>query len=193
MKKVDPAVQAQVDAQLMEQGAFSPLEHLMGSGRLMYADYESWRRREIEFLDSVLMGNTARVQAEIEEAVAYARSIGLVEQPQEYSSWRTDGDPTSDKPLRISANLTLHRLIGTHYAPAQAAPQLDLFFDNPVVALANGIVQALSARNRAEAQRRLDHLYLQAPNHADLAAFDRLLTALGHIDQTIGDPSGELS
>jgi len=62
-----------------------------------------------------------------------------------------------------------------------------------VVALTNGIVRALSARNMGETQRQLDRLYAQAPNHADLAAFDRLLAALGHLDRPIDDPRQELA
>jgi len=69
---------------------------------------------------------------------------------------------------------------------------MDLFFDNPVVALTNGIVRALSAGNLGETQRQLDRLYAQAPNHADLGAFDRLLAALGHLDRPVDDPRQEL-
>ena len=80
---IEAELQAQVDAQLMEQGAFAPLDLLFNSGRLIYGDYEAWRRREIELLDDVLMGDRAKILAELERAAAYARSIGLVEQPQE--------------------------------------------------------------------------------------------------------------
>jgi hypothetical protein len=190
--KIDSALQAQVDAQLMEQGAFAALELLISSGRLIYSDYESWRRREIDLLDSVLMGNTEKIRAQLEETIGYARSIGLVEQEQEFYAWHTDAQASSDKPLRISADPKLHRLIGSRYIPARSAPQMDLFFDNPVVALTNGIVRALSARNMSEAQRLLDRLYAQAPNHADLAAFDRLLVAMGHLHHGIDDPGREL-
>ena len=65
MKNIDPALQAQVDAQLMEQGAYSPLELLIDTGRLTGADYESWRRRDIELLDSVFMGNKEKIRAQI--------------------------------------------------------------------------------------------------------------------------------
>jgi hypothetical protein len=64
---------------------------------------------------------------------------------------------------------------------------MDLFFDNPVVALANGITRALAARNLAESQRQLDRLYVQSPNHPDLAAYDQLLAALEGLDQPISD------
>ncbi|MEP7246906.1 MAG: hypothetical protein ABI885_24930, partial [Gammaproteobacteria bacterium] len=204
---VDVTLQAQVDAQLIEQGAFTTLELLLESGRLIYSDYESWRRGEIEFLDSVLMGNRDKIRGQVEQAIGYAKSIGLVEETQEFLPWveqaaasSSDTRPAastanrliSAKPLRISADAQLHRLIASRFAPAQSAPQMDLFFDNPVVALANGIVRALSARNIDDAQRQLDRLYAHAPNHADLASFDRLVTALGHLNEVVGDPQTEI-
>jgi hypothetical protein len=69
---------------------------------------------------------------------------------------------------------------------------MDLFFDNPVVALTNGIVHALTIRNLASAQRQLDQLYAQAPTHSDLAAFDQLLAALGHLGQPVEEPRQEV-
>jgi hypothetical protein len=184
---IDPALQAQVDAQLMEQGAFAPLDYLMDSGRLLYADYESWRRREIDSLDDVLMGDRDRTLAEISQAASYARGIGLVEQTQEFHSW--SADHTS---LRASADPQVHRALAARYAPAQSAPQMDLFFDNPVVALANGIARALAARDSGAAQQQLDRLYAQAPNHADLASFDRLSAALSHLQEPLADPAAEI-
>jgi hypothetical protein len=193
---VDTATQAQVDAQLLEQGAFAPLELLFNSGRLLYSDYESWRRCEIEFLDGVLMGNPDKIKAELEQAVSYARRIKLVEQTQELHAWHQSAAAPAgggDRPLRISMDTQLQRLIGSRYVRAQSVPQLDLFFDNPVVALTNGIVQALTTRNLVSAQRQLDQLYSQAPTHADLAAFDQLLAALGHLGHPVAEPRVELA
>jgi hypothetical protein len=189
---IETELQAQVDAQLMEQGAFSPLDLLFNSGRLIYGDYEAWRRREIDLLDDVLMGDRARILAEMERATAYARSIGLVEQPQEFASWGPDPASGASPPLRLSADPKLHRLIGNRYLPAQNAPQMDLFFDNPVVALTNGIARSLSARNAIESQRQLDRLYAQAPNHPDLAAFDRLVVGLDALHRPVADPAARL-
>ena len=188
---IDVALQTQVDAQLLEQGAFAPLEFLIDSGRLLHGDYEGWRRQEISHLDDVLMGSKEKIRAQLESAVGYARSIGLVEQPQTFYAWAADAAGGSE-PLCISADPQLQRLIAGRYVPAQNAPQMDLFFDNPVVALTNGIVRALSARNPDDTQRQLDRLYAQAPNHSDLAAFDRLQAALGHLDRPIDDPRREL-
>jgi hypothetical protein len=193
----DISLQAQVDALLLEQGAFAPLELLFNSGRLLYSDYESWRRRDLEHLDAALMGSSDKIKAELEQAVSYARRIGLMEQPQEFLPWHTEGTPQdgvrNDRPLRISNDPQLQRLIGSRYIRAQDAPQMDLFFDNPIVALTNGIVQALAARNLPDAQRQLDQLYAQAPTHADLPAFDQLLAALGHLGHPVEEPRDELT
>jgi hypothetical protein len=190
---VDIQLQTQIDTQILEQGAFAPLEFLIESGRLIHADYESWRRREINSLDDVLMGSKEKIRALLESAGSYARSIGLIEQRQTFYAWTSGAVDHGDEPLRLSVDAQLHRLISRRYVPAQNAPQMDLFFDNPVVALTNGIVRALSARNLGETQRQLDQLYAQAPNHGDLAAFDRLLAALGHLDRSIDDPRQELA
>lgn len=191
MIKIDSALQKQVDDQLLEQGAFTVLELLLASGRLAYSDYESWRRQEIEFLDGVLMGSPEKIRTQIEQSVNYARSIGLVEQQQEFTPWQTDA-PTSNKPLRISEQPQLQRLIAGRFIPAQQAPQMDLFFDNPVAALINGIARALAATNAADAQRQLDRLYEIAPTHSDLAGFDRLLAALNRLGHPIDDFQQEL-
>jgi hypothetical protein len=183
----DSALQAQVDAQLLEQGAFSPLQLLFDTGRLDYADYERWRRGEVAGLDEVLMGSVEKITTQLRAAAAYASRIGLVEETQAFSAWSTD------RALHISDTVALARLIGCRYAPRQQAPQMDLFFDNPVVALTGGIAAALSRRNLDEAQRQLDRLYAQAPNHANLTAFDRLLEAASHLERPIQDARGELA
>src|SRR6478752_4534244 len=92
---IETELQAQVDAQLMEQGAFSPLEMLFNSGRLIYGDYEAWRRREIDSLDDVLMGDPRKIADELERAAAYARRIGLVEQLQELTAWGETAGPNA--------------------------------------------------------------------------------------------------
>lgn len=191
MIKIDSALQKQVDDQLLEQGAFTVLELLLATGRLAYSDYESWRRQEVEFLDGMLMGNPEKIRAQIEQAVNYARSIGLVEQPQEFTAWQVEG-PGSSKPLRISPHADLHRLIAGRFIRAQQAPQMDLFLDNPVAALTNGIARALAAGDAADAQRQLDRLYELAPTHCDLAGYDRLVAALSHLGQPIEDVQQEL-
>ena len=100
---IDSAVQTQIDTQILEQGAFVPLEFLLDSGRLIHGDYEDWRRREIDSLDEVLMGSPEKIRAQLESATGYARSIGLVETPQTFYAW-TPGAVDHGEPLRISAD-----------------------------------------------------------------------------------------
>ena len=189
---VDAELHGQVDAQLMDQGSFSVLDFLMESGRLLPDDYERWRRGEIDALDAVFMGSTDKIRQQVEAVANYARTIGLVQQRQTFHAWRSDTQAVAE-PLQISADAALDALISARFVPAQNVPQLDLFFDNPVVTLTNGIVRALSAGNREESQRLLDRLYREAPNHADLPAFDRLLEALGHGAGRIDDTRRELA
>lgn len=184
---IDTELQGQVDAQLLEQGSFSMLDFLMDGGRLLVEDYERWRREEIGSLDEVLMGSGDKIRAELEELAGYARKIGLVQEQQSFQAGR------GEDPLRISADATLGGLIAARFVPAQNAPQLDLFFDNPVVALTNGIVRALSTGNHEAAQRALDRLYALAPTHADLPAYDRLLAAHAYRGRRIDTPRQTLT
>lgn len=185
-----PDLQAQVDALLLEQGAFAPLELLFATGRLLYTDYEAWRRGEVGRLDEVLMGRRESVRDELEHAAAYARGLGLLEQPQELGPARDAAGGT--RALRTSDDPRLATLLASRYVPARSAPQMDLFFDNPVVALVNGLAHALAAQDAAEAARQLERLYATEPNHPDLPAFDRLLAALSHCGSPIDDCPGEL-
>ena len=183
-------LQAQIDALLLEQGALALVELLFATGRLLYADYEAWRQGDVGSLDEVLMGRREAVREELEQAVAYARALGLVEQPTELT--RTRNTSIGAGALRVSDDPRLSALIVRRYVPAQSALQMDLFFDNPVVSLVNGLARAMAAGDAVEAGRLLDILYAKEPNHPELAAFDRLLEALDHSGRPIADCSLEL-
>lgn len=177
-------LQAQVDSLLLEHGAFAPLELLFATGRLLYADYEAWRRREIRVLDEVLMGSRESIREELEQSDAYARNLGLTQERQELDAAKA---PHESGALRISDDTRLAALLASRYVPVQSAPQMDLFFDNPVVALTTGIASALAAADATEATRQLDALYAKQPNHPDLPAFDRLLESLERFRRPVVD------
>ncbi len=189
MTRIDADLQAQVNAQLLEQGAFTQLELLLALGRLAYGDYESWRRGELEYLDDVLMGSPQNIRVQLEHAGLYARSIHLVEQAQEFHAWSDAAEPGR---LKVCRDPGLTRLISARYLPPQSVPQMDLFLDNPIAALTNGIAQALAAGQRQSAKLQVDRLYAQSPNHADLAGYDHLLSALDRLHQPLQDISGTL-
>ena len=176
-------LQAQVDSLLLEQGWFAPLELLFATGRLLQLDYDAWRRREVPLLDEVLMGDRNAIRMELEQSAAYARALGLTAEPQELHAAHAAAPGGA---LRISADARLAELLTSRYVRA-AAPQMDLFFDNPVAALTSGIANALDAGDAPEAARLLDALYAKQPNHPDLAGFDRLLDALARIDRPVTD------
>ncbi len=188
MSTVSADLQAQVDALLLEQGAFTPLEFLFATGRLRPADYAAWRRREIRVLDEALMGSRESIRAELEQSAAHARALGLQEEHQELGVPAPGAvgaaPPLSDDP-RLAA------LLACRYVPAQSGPQMDLFFHNPVVALTTGLAAALADGTAPEAARLLDALYAKEPNHPDLAAFDRLLESLERMHRPVRD-AGEL-
>jgi len=186
---IDTTLQSLVDTQLMEQGAFTSLELLLTSGRLVYTDYERWRRGDLEFLDEAFLGSPKRIRAQVESAVAYAKKIGLVEEAQTFNSWQAGGQ---DQVLKLSADDSLHQLLGLRLVSQQDLPQLDMFFDNPVVVLVNGIAGALARRTLDEAEAYLDQLYQQAPNNADLPAFDQLVDTLRRAGEPVADAVQEL-
>jgi len=182
-------VQSQVNGQLMEHGAFAPLELLIAIGRLAYTDYECWRMGALEFLDQALLGSPTRIRALLASAIAYAEKIGLVAEHQEFTAWNTAGQMTT---LKMSADEAMHKLLSLRFVAKQNTPQLDMFYNNPVVVLVNSVVDALVRRALNDAQHYLDRLYQQAPTHADLAVFDQLVEALRASDQAITNPQVEL-
>src|SRR5262245_29493052 len=108
MKTIDRELQAQVNAQLLEQGAFAPLELLFNSGRLAYGDYERWLRGEIESLDEVFMGSPEKIRAELEDAAAFAGSVGLAAEVREFHlSTSASATHVGGRRLRISADKRL--------------------------------------------------------------------------------------
>lgn len=52
--------QQAVDNLLREQGAYSPLELLLAEGRLIYGDYEAWRKGEQAYLESAYFSQRTR-------------------------------------------------------------------------------------------------------------------------------------
>lgn len=180
-----------VDRQLMEQGAFSPLEWLFSNGCLHYSNYESWRRGEFEYLDARLHGNYESILLRVKEAVDYAVAIGLIAQEQSYGLWH-HSEQQDLTMLRMSADDATHELLARRYIPARDVPQMDIFIDNPVVVLTNDLRMALGNRNITEATTLLGRLYEQSTNHPQLADFNRLLTSMQRLESPLTELKSEL-
>jgi len=156
---IEAELQAQVDAQLMEQGAFAPLD-LLFTRPLDLQRLRGVAASEVELLDDVLMGDPAKILAELEQAATYARNIRLVEQPQDFLRGgrnRAQASPCDQRPAGPAAP---HRLplpactkrTADGFVLRQSRRHLDQRYR-----------AALCARNATEGQRQLDRLYVQAP------------------------------
>lgn len=186
------AVEIEVDELLLEHGEYTPLELLLRSGRLMYADYEAWRDGELRFLDQTLFGDPAQVLQTLVEAEHYLERRGWRAELLEYRPWSRQAG-VGAPPLRFSAAADLDACFHRRYRRPADQPQLDLFTDAPGTALGNGIVRALEDRDPLESRRLLERLYDVAPDHPRLGALERLTEALEDPNGPVQDVGGELA
>jgi len=186
------AVEVEVDGLLLEYGEYTPLELLLRSGRLMYADYEAWRDGEVRFLDQALFGDPDQVQQMLVGAEQYLERRGWQAEPLEYRPWGPQA-AAGARALRFSAAAELDACFHRRYRRPADQPQLDLFTDAPGTASYNGIVQALENRDAPESRRLLERLYDTVPDHPRLGALERLTEALEDLDRPVRDAAGELA
>ncbi len=170
---IDKTIQAHVDLQVMELGMFTPLELLIRSGHLSRDDYERWLKVDIESLDEVLPLEHRELKSALQQSVQYATLIGLIEENQAVNA----GNGGGAMPRRMSADRDLERLITLRFRPPKR-PQADMFFDNPVTVLTNGMIAALAAADAVESRRQWRQLQLHAPDHPELAGFATLCSGL---------------
>lgn len=183
---MEAGIPESVDQLLLEQGEYLPLEFLLAQGRLMYADYETWRAGGV-VLDELLFGDRRQIVQDLAAAAAYAQALGLVAMPLSYTRWG------GADPLRVSQDPALSPLLHAGYQKPQDRPQLDLFMDNIGVGLVNGIAAALGRRDPAEAARLLEQLYRADPGHSRLGGLERLVDAALTLDVAVTDPGAEIA
>ena len=157
-------IEARVDALLMEQGVYDPIELLLAEGRLAYADYEAWRAREAGGLDERIFGDIERTREILESAADYAARLGLQSEHLSYIPW----GGTPGQTLACSRDPGLDQLLRTRYKRADDQPQLDLFMDSGATALVNDVIAALVGRDPGEAERALQRLSDAEPGHSRL-------------------------
>lgn len=184
--------ETEVDQLLLEHGDYTPLELLLRSGRLMYADYEAWRDGELRFLDQALFGDPAQVLEMLASAEHYLERRGWQAERLEYRPWGRQASAEA-RPLRFSATGALDARFHRRFRRPEDQPQLDLFTDAPGTALSNGILQALESRDPLESRRLLERLCDVAPDHPRLGALERLTEALEDLSRPIHDAADELA
>ena len=174
-------IKAQVERQINEQSNFSPIQWLMDGGRLMYSDYERWRKGETPFLDVLLLGDLKKIVLQLENAMEHAELLGMKREEANFTSWQQN----TPSQLRASKTPALNQLLTCRFIRVNDTPQLDLFFDNPVLFTENGLRDALGSRDLDQTQRLLNQLSEQDPNHKHLHHFESLAAYLGHMSQAL--------
>jgi len=175
------AVHAAVDRVVLAHGAYVPLELLLELGRLAYPDYEAWRTGGVEALDGVLIGNAARVRAQLEEAARWAAALGLAPEADAPEGW----GPLAGERVALSRDGALARLLGVRYTRAEPPAQGDLFLDSSESAALAVLRGRLAARDAAGAAECLEALLRRQPDHRLRAPAERLCDALA--DLAAGD------
>lgn len=181
-------IRQSVDEILLDYGRYEPLELLQREGRLMYADYESWRNGETDSLDELLMGDVSAICELLEVAANYARELKLQPEQLSYAGWGHG----SGKSLDIHSNQQLAQLITAQWMKAQDVPQLDLFMDSPGTSLSNGLQEALANRNPIKARQLLEKLYDVDAAHAELSLLETLVLAQENASLPVNDVNEEL-
>lgn len=194
MKKKQPPpenhipIRQSVDEILLDYGRYEPLELLQREGRLMYADYESWRSGDVESLDELLMGDVSAIRELLDIAANYACELKLQQERLNYVGWGS----SSGAELVIHTDRQLAQTISAQWTKAQDVAQLDLFMDSPGTSLSNGLQEALANRNPAKARQLLEKLYDVDAAHAELALLETLVLAQENAALPVGDVKEEL-
>ena len=162
---IDHQLQLRVDQLLTETGEYSPLELLLAEGRLIYSDYEAWINGDIEYLEDVLFGDPEHIRNMLQLAQEYASKLPML-----------TAQPATVTTSSFSRNAHIDNLFNKVYRRSTEQPQMDLFFDGGASNLVNGITQALSKNEFAEARRLLEQLYDMQPDNPKINDLETLVT-----------------
>ena len=170
-----------IDEIISDLGYYSPIELLLRQGRLRFSDYEDWRYGKTELLTEQLMGSAKRVNSLLESAHDYALKLGLTAEAAEFYGWKGD---KANQSLKLGNSLSDFdlSLLSSQYKRQQNIPQLDLFFDNQGVQIANELAQAIAGRNIELAELKLNQLERIDPGHALCGQAVILINALRQLD-----------
>lgn len=168
-------LEPQIMQQLTERGEYCPVELLIAIGRLLYIDYEEWRRGKQETLDASLV-NSGMTKEILQQAKRYALQIGLKPEPIEWTPWIE----RSIEPLRGSRYTELNQLLSCRFVPARDEMQLDLFYDHSKASAENRVLEDLVKGDLAVFSTSLAELYSVDPSHSSLGLLDHLKRYMQH-------------
>ena len=167
-------VQAAVQQLVMEQGEYAPLELLLATNRLAWDDYRAWREGRLETLDAVLADGSRETREWLEEAHAWADTLGLGAEPTVHHGWESNVGTV----LAASVDSALNALLNTRFRHNREHAQLDLFLDSAQTAAVNALLDALTARDAGHARSALGRLVRIDRDHGQRFHAARLISAL---------------
>ncbi len=180
MHKIDRRVVELVDRLVAEQGDYFPIELLLQSGRLRYPDYEAWRAGQHKDLASQLIGDPDVILNLLQEAAQWAIRLGYDKVTEDTHSRLVTA---SGQRLHYCLEMSeFNDLLNVHYSRNRAkSPQLDLFFDNQSVTLANEFRSAIVQKNCQQAEGYLIQLEQLDPNNEFCGPAAQLLEAMSRL------------
>lgn len=104
---------------LTRQGYVSAIDVLLHIGMLDKADYESWRRGRVPYLEKVVRGNLAKVSAVVRSMRAACRQYGLKESWTDYRKWGKG--PKHSLRFSKSGEPAIERAYATHFVSKRLA------------------------------------------------------------------------
>jgi hypothetical protein len=166
-----------VDEIITDLGHYNPIELLLRQGRLRYADYESWRNGEIDYIYDAFMGSSKRIFILLNSAQDYVKELGFTAEAYTLTAWQGE---KANEPLAFCAadNVIANELLSTQYLRKEDVPQMDLFFDNQGVQLANDLAGLLADRDIKNSEDKLNQLEQVDPNHPLCGQGAELLSAI---------------
>jgi len=180
--KIKRNAPAQVEQTLAEHGAWDAVLFLLTTHRLRQADYEAWRLGESGCLEDLIAGNSTRVVAMLDAAMAHATAMGLVRSQIGWQGW----GGCSGQTLRLFHDDAINSRFQFRLSPKEDRPQLDLFMDTPHTVLLNRLRQALLERSPM-LDTLFDRAFDEMPNEPALARLDAIRAAMHQQDDDLFD------
>ena len=119
-RELEQAAIGAADRCLKAKGHISVVDVLMELGKLSREDYERWRFRQVPFLERVIHGNLAQINAMLRAVQTNSAKGKLKASWTAYMSWGKG----KRQPLRFSksGDPNLERAYATHYLLPRTAP-----------------------------------------------------------------------
>ncbi len=173
-----------VEKHFSKNGNFCLIDWLLATNYLEYADYDSWRNGEIDFLDKCIKLDATELDSVVSETEEFCRRLKLINSPKPYFQWNTDGGAE----LNASRNKDLNRSLTQNWQRAQDLPQMDIFLDNADVGVENDLCNALENRMFSKASEKLRELGKVNSAHPRLGVYQDLVNYGCHMEANPLEP-----